>query len=185
MIGRLRGTFPHAAHSTSPIPRYAESMKFGSSFRRTHRAVSTRSGVDLASEAPPTAPTPSGQTARHRFSTWARFRTSGRSSGTNGRRPPPALTSRVAVRRRRHSGTLAQVTVRLPGAPFEPTFYDRSRGRVRPARLRRPSAARDAAVRARAARARAQRAGLRRLDVVDGAHRGDARVGATAAGRER
>jgi hypothetical protein len=57
-----------------------------------------------------------------------------------------------------------------------PTFYDRSRGRVRSARLRRPSAARDAAVRARAARPRAQRPGLRRVDVVGGAHPHDARV---------
>src|SRR5579864_5241164 len=64
------------------------------------------------------------------------------------------------------------------------SIYDRSRGRARSARLRRPSTTRDAAVRARPARTRAQRRGLRRVDIVAGAHPQDARVGKQQVPRE-
>ena len=95
--------------------------------------------------------------------------------------PSVGLCARVAgpgrVRRMSTSSdSLAQVTILGPGSGWASTFYDRSRGRVRPARLRRPARSRDFRVRARTARTRAQRAGLRCLDVVDGAHRGDAWV---------
>src|SRR3954454_21686514 len=53
--------------------------------------------------------------------------------------------------------------------------YDRAHGRLRSKRFRRARPALVPAVRARAARARAQRTRLRGVDVVDGAHRRDAR----------